>query len=73
MARQTSASPTCPVLGVTLTLSTVGSLLSTVALAESVAVPKSTSVAVAVQVRVSPGSSVTAMVVVSPVSPLDQA
>ena len=47
-----------PLLGLTLTESTVGSVLSTVTLALSESVPLSESVAVAVQVMVSPGEEV---------------
>ena len=47
-----------PLPGLTLTESTVGSVLSTVTLALSESVPLSESVAVAVQVMVSPGEEV---------------
>ena len=47
-----------PLLGLTLTESTVGSVLSTVTLALSVSVPLSESVAVAVQVMLSSGELV---------------
>ena len=47
-----------PLLGLTLTESTVGSVLSTVTLALSESVPLSESVAVAVQVMVSSGELV---------------
>ena len=47
-----------PLPGLTLTESTVGSVLSTVTLARSESVPLSESVAVAVQVMVSPGAAV---------------
>jgi hypothetical protein len=47
-----------PLLGLTLTESTVGSVLSTVTLALSESVPLSESVAVAVQVMLSPGELV---------------
>ena len=57
-----------PLLGLTLTESTVGAVLSTVTLARSESVPLSESVAVAVQVMVSPGEEVeTVSVSVEPV------
>ena len=59
---QVRSSPTLAVLGVTVTESSSGSVFSTVAEAVSVAVPRSTSVAVAVQVMTSPGSSLAWMV-----------
>ena len=62
-------SPTLPVLGLTETVPMTGSVFSTVAEAVPLSEPLSGSVAVAVQVRVSPGSSLELMVYVAPVLP----
>ena len=62
VAAQVSVSPTWPLLGVTEMVSMTGSVLTTVADAVSVPVPRSTSVALAVQVMTSPGSSASTMV-----------